>query len=47
MDAYAAFGLRESSRDGPLYCAECGREAEGNVSCEDGPICDACDKEGS
>jgi len=42
FDAWNEFRKNETPRPITLYCCECGKKAEGNVSCEDGDICDAC-----
>lgn len=43
MSDWNDFRKNESITEGPpLYCCECGKKAEGNVSCDDGEICDAC-----
>jgi len=42
LESWLDFRANESRADRPLACCECGKEAEGNVSCDDGPICDAC-----
>lgn len=36
--------FRANERDvgARLTCCECGGQAEGNVTCDDGDICDAC-----
>ena len=38
-------GVRESLVT-QLACCDCGGEAQGNYSCDDGNICDACDARG-
>lgn len=45
FDDWLAFRAGEKDRDCLLVCCDCGGEAEGNVSCEDGEICDACHNE--
>lgn len=39
------FRRNENPKPCKLICCECGKPAEGNVSCEDGDICDKCHKE--
>jgi len=42
FESWNEFRKNESSVDAPLVCCECGKAAEGNVSCDDGEVCDAC-----
>ena len=42
FDEWNAFRKNESRVDAPLVCCECGKRAEGNISCDDGDVCDAC-----
>lgn len=46
LEDWLEFRRGENQRyRGPL-CVECDKEAEGNVSCEEGELCDACGSEG-
>lgn len=36
------FRAGERDVDVDLKCCECEGPAEGHVSCDDGPVCDAC-----
>lgn len=36
------FRQNETPKPVKLVCCECGGSADGNVSCDDGEICDAC-----
>ena len=43
-DYHMALGRSESSGwDVKLICGECGGPAEGNITCDDDHICNACD----
>jgi membrane protease subunit (stomatin/prohibitin family) len=51
LDAWNEFRKHESlgerlSLHSKLLCVDCGCIAEGNVDCEDGPLCDACHERG-
>jgi hypothetical protein len=36
------FRAGERDRGSRLLCCDCGEPAEGNITCDDGNICDAC-----
>lgn len=42
FEAWVAFRTGENPKPIRLVCCECGGCAEGDVSCEDGEICNAC-----
>lgn len=42
LESWLEFRRGESRADKPLVCCDCGKTAEGNVSCDDGDVCDAC-----
>ena len=42
FDAVLAHRSGERERTVRLICCDCGKPAEGSVSCDDGEICDAC-----
>lgn len=42
MDAYAAFGARETTKDPALVCGLCHGPAQGNYSDDEGQVCDPC-----
>ena len=44
LEAWLAFRRGENPPDIKLVCCDCGKQAEGNVTCDDGEICDACDE---
>lgn len=39
------FRAGERDRGCRLLCCDCGKPAEGNVTCDDGELCDACHAE--
>lgn len=42
LQSWLAFRLGENPKPIRFECCECGGRAEGDVSCEDGEICNAC-----
>lgn len=47
FDSWNEFRRNENPKPCKLVCCECGKPAQGNVSCDDGEICDKCDEENS
>jgi len=45
FDAWNAFRQNETPAISALKCCECGKNAQGNITCDDGPLCDDCHAE--
>jgi hypothetical protein len=45
LEAWLEFRRNENYQPPPLVCCECGGRAEGNITCDDGEICDKCHAE--
>lgn len=42
LEDWNDFRRNETPKPCKLVCCECGKSAQGNVSCDDGEICDVC-----
>ena len=42
LEAWVNFRNNENPKQIKLTCCDCGKEAQGNVYCSDGEVCDDC-----
>mgnify|MGYP006367084087 CR=1 FL=1 len=45
LETWLDFRAGENPKPCKLVCCDCGKAAQGKVSCEDGDLCDACHAE--